>query len=355
MPNWSPDGKKIVFDRGPAGASDVYLMNADCSNQVNLTNNGGQINEDAAFSPDGTKIVFETHRNGIYEIYTMDTNGQNQKQMQPVAQGINADWQPLVESRTKSLQVIFYDEDSEPLKCTATNLPEGLVFDPATGVITGSVSYKAGRPAPYIVVISCTDGVAITETRFDWTIIDVNRPPVVGAIPDQKFKEGDKVALQVSATDPDGDSLTCSLKSPLPDGLSLDPATCFISGLLSFKSATPVGQPLQTTITVSDGVNKVDTLCKWEVINVNRPPVILNPGPQKNYEGDVLAPPAVIVPPGTIVPPSPPFVVLPVGPSANLAQPTAIVAAANQAAAPVTEPLNAMPAKAPVATAESRF
>jgi len=39
-PAWSPDGSKIAFNRG----SDVYLMNADGSNQAPATT-GGQVNE----------------------------------------------------------------------------------------------------------------------------------------------------------------------------------------------------------------------------------------------------------------------------------------------------------------------
>ena len=36
-PAWSPDGNKIVFV-GPVNKSDIWVMNADGSNKINLTN-----------------------------------------------------------------------------------------------------------------------------------------------------------------------------------------------------------------------------------------------------------------------------------------------------------------------------
>ena len=38
-PDWSPEGDKIVFTSKRDGNYEIYTMNADGSNQVNLTNN----------------------------------------------------------------------------------------------------------------------------------------------------------------------------------------------------------------------------------------------------------------------------------------------------------------------------
>jgi WD40-like Beta Propeller Repeat len=74
-PAWSPDGTKIVFasDRSTPGGnlSDLIVMNADGTNQVNVTNTP-TIDEDyPSWSPDGTKFVLS--RDG--DIATMATNG----------------------------------------------------------------------------------------------------------------------------------------------------------------------------------------------------------------------------------------------------------------------------------------
>ncbi len=78
-PSWSPDGTKIVFDSNRDGDSDIYVMNADGSNQIGLTNNA--VGDDSpAWSPDGTKIVFNSYRDNSSqsEIYVMNSNGSGQ-------------------------------------------------------------------------------------------------------------------------------------------------------------------------------------------------------------------------------------------------------------------------------------
>jgi TolB protein len=58
-PDWSPDGKKIAFvslPNPPSENSDIYVMNADGSNQTRLTHTGTA--SEPNWSPDGTKIVF---------------------------------------------------------------------------------------------------------------------------------------------------------------------------------------------------------------------------------------------------------------------------------------------------------
>ena len=38
-PAWSPDGSRIAFTSGRHGNSEIYVMDADGSNQTRLTNN----------------------------------------------------------------------------------------------------------------------------------------------------------------------------------------------------------------------------------------------------------------------------------------------------------------------------
>jgi TolB protein len=75
--SWSLDGKKIVFDSKRDGKREIYIMDADGSNQVNLTNNPAD-DFDPVWSPDGKRIAFSSNRDGNYEIYVMDADGSNQ-------------------------------------------------------------------------------------------------------------------------------------------------------------------------------------------------------------------------------------------------------------------------------------
>ena len=59
LPNWSPDGKQIVFfDYSPGKAPSVYVVSADGGTPRELMPENGQGQFDANWSPDGTSIVF---------------------------------------------------------------------------------------------------------------------------------------------------------------------------------------------------------------------------------------------------------------------------------------------------------
>ena len=78
-PSYSTDGEQIVFTRLVGGTnSDLFVMDADGQNQVQLTNSPSE-DSDPAFSPDGRQIVFSTRfGGGDLEIVLMDADGQNQ-------------------------------------------------------------------------------------------------------------------------------------------------------------------------------------------------------------------------------------------------------------------------------------
>jgi Tol biopolymer transport system component len=60
-PDWSPDGRKIAFDRN----GDVYVMNANGSAQTNLTP-GDFGGSSPAWSPDGSLIAFSTWNGALF-------------------------------------------------------------------------------------------------------------------------------------------------------------------------------------------------------------------------------------------------------------------------------------------------
>jgi len=73
-PVWSPDGTKIVFESKRDGSFAIYLMNADGSEQTRLTNHPSN-NFNPEWSPDGKKIVFSSDRDGSNELYIMNVDG----------------------------------------------------------------------------------------------------------------------------------------------------------------------------------------------------------------------------------------------------------------------------------------
>ena len=74
---YSPDGSQIVFSSSRFGDNEIFVMDADGSNQVRLTNDPST-DFMPSWKPGGAQIVFVSFRNGDKGIYTMDSNGTNQ-------------------------------------------------------------------------------------------------------------------------------------------------------------------------------------------------------------------------------------------------------------------------------------
>jgi Tol biopolymer transport system component/DNA-binding winged helix-turn-helix (wHTH) protein len=70
-PNFSADGKKIVFESDRLGYSDIWYCDSDGSNCMQLTSLHGTAGT-ARWSPDEHHVVFEFQSQHYYEIYVID-------------------------------------------------------------------------------------------------------------------------------------------------------------------------------------------------------------------------------------------------------------------------------------------
>jgi Tol biopolymer transport system component len=89
---WTPDGRVIYASR-VTGHSDIWITNADGSNQKQLTADGSNNNWPAA-SADGHYVVFMSNRAGPEDIWRMDIDGNNAKQLTKGGSGWFPDCSP---------------------------------------------------------------------------------------------------------------------------------------------------------------------------------------------------------------------------------------------------------------------
>jgi len=78
--DWSADGKKIAFISDRDGDFEIYTMNADGSGLIQVTNNSTS-DYTPTWSPDRSKLIFTSNRDGNFELYSMNVDGTNQTRL----------------------------------------------------------------------------------------------------------------------------------------------------------------------------------------------------------------------------------------------------------------------------------
>ena len=156
---------KIAFEslRSGIGSPDIWVMDADGANPINLTNSQSSFNQFAAWSPDGTKIAFSSNRDGSYQIYMMNADGSN---LMPVT---NSDpdnheprWSPdgakfvFISTRDGNQEVYVMNVDGSN-QIRLTNTPE-VEIDPAWSPDGGKIAFESRRDGNYEIYVMNADG-----------------------------------------------------------------------------------------------------------------------------------------------------------------------------------------------------
>ena len=184
------------------------------------------------------------------------------------------------EGDTVALQIQGNDPNGGTLTYSAAGLPPGLSIDPNTGLISGTIATGSWGDGSYTPTVVVSDGSDSQSLTFTW---DIHGPVVVTSPGDQTNVEGDAVSLQIQASNSSGGTLTYSATN-LPPGLSIDPNTGLISGVLAPGSS--FSQPYWTTVTATDGTDSAQTSYWW---NLQTPVSLANPGDQNNNDCDTIA------------------------------------------------------------------
>jgi Tol biopolymer transport system component len=81
FPAWAPNGKKIAYTGvKPGGGDGIFLMNPDGSRKHDLRTSSFAA-EGAIWSPDGSKIAYGAHADGNWAVWLMNADGSDQRQL----------------------------------------------------------------------------------------------------------------------------------------------------------------------------------------------------------------------------------------------------------------------------------
>jgi Tol biopolymer transport system component len=110
--DWSPDGRRLVFELDTADGASIELANADGSGLTNLTPTTACCSGQPSFTPDGKHIVFERYDPDTNDdaIWMMDVDGANvHRTVDPWPNGLGFATDPNVSPDGRRLSFVGFD------------------------------------------------------------------------------------------------------------------------------------------------------------------------------------------------------------------------------------------------------
>ncbi|MBN1191386.1 MAG: tandem-95 repeat protein [Dehalococcoidales bacterium] len=187
---------------------------------------------------------------------------------------------------TLAFTVTGSDPDGDDLTYSASNLPDGAEFNPATRVFSWTPGQsQAGRYTN--IRLGVTDGELSDLTTTTITVmgktVDLNNAPVLDSIGDKSVGIRERLIFSISASDADGDRLTYSA-SNIPQRSIFSNS----SGRFIFIPSSSQAGTYKITFTVTDGaLTDSETITIW-VTGPNKAPVMNAITPKTVEAGNTL-------------------------------------------------------------------
>jgi uncharacterized repeat protein (TIGR01451 family) len=193
----------------------------------------------------------------------------------------NPGTQSSTEGGSVSLSISASDSTSGTLHYAADGLPPGLVINPSSGAVSGTVALGAAANGPYTTTVTASDGTFSAWQTFTWTVsspVSLTNPGAQGTA------EGASASLSLSATDSIlGSTLTYAAVG-LPPGLKINTGTGAITGTVGADAAAR--GPYSVTVTAADGTYSNSQTFTWTITG---PVTVVQTPDQNNTEGDTVS------------------------------------------------------------------
>jgi hypothetical protein len=167
-----------------------------------------------------------------------------------------------------------------------TDAPPGATIDPSTG----EFSWMPTAAGTFTVTVRVTDAGGLSDTTTLTLIVtEVNNPPLLAALQDQRGPEGTALTFTATATDPDsGDTLRFSLDAGAATGATIDPTTGEFSWMPTAAGTFTVTVRVTDAGGLSDTAVLTLTVTQRTVTEVNNPPLLAALQDQRGPEGTAL-------------------------------------------------------------------
>jgi putative hemolysin len=168
---WSPDGTRIVYTAFGLTTSDIMVINADGTGQVNLTDTPDVDEGFPAWSPDGQHIAFTTRRDGNNEIYVMNADGTNATRWTDnPADDFAPAWSPdgtmiaFVSDRDRDAGIYdLYIMDVVSTAVTRLTDDEAIDYSPAWSPDGKQIAFRSYHDGPADIYVINVDGTGLTN------------------------------------------------------------------------------------------------------------------------------------------------------------------------------------------------
>jgi hypothetical protein len=174
-PTWSPDGSRIAFVSDRGGNPDIWVIDSDGENLVNLTQHEDK-EHSPAWSPDGEWIAFASVRDSLYwELYLMRPDGSDVQRLTwwEDASDLSPTWSPdstrlaFASKRDGNWEIYIMDRDGGNLNRLTSD--PGDDTNPAWSPDGSRIAFestRAGYAEIFVVAVGGGDAVNVSNAPF---------------------------------------------------------------------------------------------------------------------------------------------------------------------------------------------